>query len=189
MARSEQKTSDRRAGASGYQGSFSPVTETEPRRVRLDQRGGAVVLLSGGLDSATVLAIARARGLDAVPEFRVEDRLEMGGVGELEPETHVGDAIGAGDDRVDPSLPQHGGRRGIADHRHIDALVGRCRTLLGENAYRRIFKLALDSIVGDIREDLREFGVEFDRWYSEQGSIDRGDLVDEILGFALEGLA
>ncbi len=64
MARSEQKRADRRAGAGGYEGSFSPVEKTEPRRVRLDERGGAVVLLSGGLDSATVLAIARARGLD-----------------------------------------------------------------------------------------------------------------------------
>jgi len=64
MAPSEKKTGAQRASTGGYDGSFSPVAETEPRRVRLEERGGAVILLSGGLDSATVLAIARGRGLD-----------------------------------------------------------------------------------------------------------------------------
>ena len=64
MAPSDKKTGDRRASSGGYEGSFSTLEETEPHRVRLDERRGAVVLLSGGLDSATVLAIARARGID-----------------------------------------------------------------------------------------------------------------------------
>lgn len=55
---------DRRAGGIAVDGSVETLTETDPRRIRLEERAGAVVLLSGGLDSATVLAIARARGLD-----------------------------------------------------------------------------------------------------------------------------
>lgn len=64
MDSSEQETRDPQANAAAYEGSVSRLAETEPRGVRLEERGGAVVLLSGGLDSATVLAIARAEGLD-----------------------------------------------------------------------------------------------------------------------------
>jgi len=64
MDSNEQKASDPQAGGAAANGSVSTVTEAEPRRVRLEERRGAVVLLSGGLDSATVLAIARAHGLD-----------------------------------------------------------------------------------------------------------------------------
>ena len=64
MDSSEDKTRDRQASGGAPEGTLSSVAETEPRRVHLEERRGAVVLLSGGLDSATVLAIARARGLD-----------------------------------------------------------------------------------------------------------------------------
>jgi 7-cyano-7-deazaguanine synthase len=64
MASNEQKNRDRSASGAAVEGSLSSLVETEPRRVRLEERRGAVVLLSGGLDSATVLAIARAEGLD-----------------------------------------------------------------------------------------------------------------------------
>jgi 7-cyano-7-deazaguanine synthase len=64
MDSNEQKAREPLASSGAYEGSVSSLTDTEPRRVRLEERGGAVVLLSGGLDSATVLAIARARGID-----------------------------------------------------------------------------------------------------------------------------
>jgi arginyl-tRNA synthetase len=61
---------------------------------------------------------------------------------------------------------------------HIDALITRVRGLIGEAAYERVLRTALDGIVGDIREDLAEFGVTFDCWFSERslnesGAIDR----------------
>jgi len=57
---------------------------------------------------------------------------------------------------------------------HIDALIGRARTLLGDAGYRTVFAAGLDSILQDIRHDLEEFGVCYDTWYSEAGLADRG---------------
>jgi arginyl-tRNA synthetase len=61
---------------------------------------------------------------------------------------------------------------------YIDAVIARARSLIGDGAYARVLKLALDGILGDIREDLLEFGVSFDCWFSEKslsddGSVDR----------------
>jgi arginyl-tRNA synthetase len=61
---------------------------------------------------------------------------------------------------------------------YIDAVIARARSLIGDAAYARVLKLALDGILGDIREDLLEFGVSFDCWFSEKslsddGSVDR----------------
>ena len=61
---------------------------------------------------------------------------------------------------------------------YIDALMTRARALIGEAAFARVLRSSLDGIVGDIREDLGEFGVTFDCWFSERslgdsGAIDR----------------
>ncbi len=56
---------------------------------------------------------------------------------------------------------------------HIDALISRACKLLGEN-YRIVFTAGLDNILTDIREDLEDFGVIFDNWFSEQTLADRG---------------
>ena len=72
-----------------------------------------------------------------------------------------------------PDEPQ-GGDKDV----HIDALIARARLLIGDAAFRRVLDLALAGILGDIREDLSEFGVVFDCWFSERrlsddGSVDR----------------
>lgn len=54
----------RRAGGLGLDDSLDAIPDSEPRSLRIDERSGAVVLLSGGLDSATVLGMARATGAD-----------------------------------------------------------------------------------------------------------------------------
>ena len=57
---------------------------------------------------------------------------------------------------------------------HIDALIGRCRELIGEEGLRRVLELSLELMLADIRDDLAGFGVEFDRWYSERSLADSG---------------
>ena len=61
---------------------------------------------------------------------------------------------------------------------YIDAVIERAKALLGEDGFRQAFKLALDDILADIRQDLEEFGVRYDEWFSERslatnGAIDR----------------
>ena len=57
---------------------------------------------------------------------------------------------------------------------YIDAVIVRARLLIGDAAFRRVLDSALDGILGDIREDLAEFGVTFDSWYSERSLSDSG---------------
>jgi arginyl-tRNA synthetase len=60
---------------------------------------------------------------------------------------------------------------------HIDALIDRAKTLLGSDGYKTIFDAGLNSILADIRQDLEEFGVHYECWYSEQSLADR-DLIN-----------
>jgi len=57
---------------------------------------------------------------------------------------------------------------------HIDALIGRARELLGESGFEAVRQFSLDCQLADIREDLQEFGVTFDRWYSERTLVTSG---------------
>lgn len=50
---------------------------------------------------------------------------------------------------------------------YIDALIERCKHLLGEVAYRHVFHEGLGVILEDIRRDLEQFGVAYDHWFSE----------------------
>ena len=67
---------------------------------------------------------------------------------------------------------------------YIDAVIARARALLGAEDFRRVLDVVLGSILGDIREDLEEFGVTFDSWFSERSLSDSG-AVDRAIG-ALE---
>ena len=57
---------------------------------------------------------------------------------------------------------------------HIDGLIGKARSLLGEETYREVFDLGLNTILADIRQDLQEFGVTYQQWYSERSLTDSG---------------
>ncbi len=70
-----------------------------------------------------------------------------------------------------PDEPQGGDK-----DTYIDAVIVRARRLLGDAAFRRVLDHALSAILGDIREDLGEFGVTFDSWFSERSLIDDGSI-------------
>lgn len=56
---------------------------------------------------------------------------------------------------------------------HLDALISNAKKVLGPD-YGYIHDYALTEQLGDCRNDLLEFGVEFDVWYSEKSLFDAG---------------
>lgn len=58
--------------------------------------------------------------------------------------------------------------------KHIDGLIEQAKRLLGDNRYRYLFELALNTILDDIRDDLAQFGVTYQEWYSERSLMDSG---------------
>ena len=63
---------------------------------------------------------------------------------------------------------------------YIDALIAAAKSLLGAHRYEQVFAHVRDVQVSDIRADLQDFGVVFDRWFSEQSLKDSGAVDDSI---------
>ena len=57
---------------------------------------------------------------------------------------------------------------------YIDAVIERAKSLLGEDGFHQAFDLALGDILADIRDDLEQFGVRYDCWFSERSLADDG---------------
>ena len=62
---------------------------------------------------------------------------------------------------------------------HLDALIANAKRLLGDD-YAYVHNFALTEQLGDSRDDLAEFGVHFDHWFSEKSLFDTG-LVDKAI--------
>lgn len=87
---------------------------------------------------------------------------------------------------VPPDEPQGGDKE-----EHIDAIVARAKELLGAEKYRTVFDKGLNVILEDIRQDLEEFGVTYQEWYSERklvesGAVDRAIARLEEAGYIYE---
>jgi arginyl-tRNA synthetase len=63
---------------------------------------------------------------------------------------------------------------------HIDGLTNRAKKLLGEADYRMVFDKGLNAILADIRDDLADFGTEYDEWFSERSLVESGE-VDQAI--------
>ena len=63
---------------------------------------------------------------------------------------------------------------------YVEALIGKARTLLGEAGFDHVRQQSLELIREDIEDDLAEFGVTFDTWYSEQ-SLTKTNRIDDAL--------
>ncbi len=51
--------------------------------------------------------------------------------------------------------------------KHIDGLIASAQQLLGQDDYQIFHQTALQVILDDIKDDLADFGVTFDQWFSE----------------------
>ena len=60
--------------------------------------------------------------------------------------------------------------------KHIDGLISNARKLLGSAEFESIILFARDAMMADIRNDLEEFRVHFDNWYSERALAQSGDI-------------
>ena len=58
---------------------------------------------------------------------------------------------------------------------YIDAIIERTKTLLGSQ-YREFFQIGLENILDDIKDDLEEFGVNYQQWFSERDLMDDGSV-------------
>ena len=90
-----------------------------------------------------------------------------------------GDAFRHPADTVLQGLPQDeadGGDKEI----YIDAMIDRCRMLVGNDAYQVIHRQGLVEITDNIRRDLQEFGVEFDQWFPESSLMENGMIPQTI---------
>ena len=56
---------------------------------------------------------------------------------------------------------------------HLDALIANAKRLLGED-YSWVHGFSLNEQLGDCRDDLEDFGVRFDKWFSEKSLFDTG---------------
>lgn len=71
--------------------------------------------------------------------------------------------------------------------KYIDALIARTKELLGEK-YLAVFDLGLQNILTDMREDLAEFGVHYDNWFSERQFVGTTIVQDLIEKLRTDGL-
>lgn len=63
---------------------------------------------------------------------------------------------------------------------HIDAIIDRAQQLLGDEDYQQLFAAGLDSIRDDIKDDLGDFNVTFDNWFSER-SLSQEDQIERAI--------
>jgi len=64
--------------------------------------------------------------------------------------------------------------------KNIDELIKHCESVLGDEKYRMVFETSLESILSSIKNDLYDFGVKFDSWYSEN-SLTKKNIVSQCI--------
>ncbi len=76
--------------------------------------------------------------------------------------------------QVSPDEPAGGDKE-----KHIDELVMNAKDILGKG-YNKIFKTAMKNILTGIKNDLEDFNVYYDQWFSEK-SLHEDDTIDRAL--------
>ena len=83
--------------------------------------------------------------------------------------------------RIFEGLPPDATPDGLGDKEaHIDGVIDRAKEILGNSGFRVMLDNALNAILDDIKRDLKEFGVEYDEWFSERSLTDSGAVTDAV---------
>lgn len=154
----------------------------------------------GAAYGASLAAILEAAGFNVTREYYVNDAgrqmdilalstwlryLERGGEPvEFPPNAYRGDYVitmadelrGKNGARYQKSWREAvAGAANVADdpERHLDDLIANARRLLGDD-YEQVHRYALETQLADCRNDLAEFGVTFDQWFSERSLFTSG---------------
>jgi len=72
------------------------------------------------------------------------------------------------------NVPDDETQEGGDKEAHIDGLINNAKSLLGDGDYRHVFDLGLTAILSGIRDDLADFGTEFDEFFSERALMETG---------------
>jgi arginyl-tRNA synthetase len=104
----------------------------------------------------------------------------------VELQNKVGDRLRRSSAEVLAGLPQDESEGGDKET-YIDALIERARQLIGAEALQHVLDLARERLLDNMREDLREFGVVFDRWYSERSLATSGAIERALQRLEAEG--
>jgi len=67
-----------------------------------------------------------------------------------------------------------------AKEAYVEALIKKAKVLLGVDGFDAIRRQSLEAIRLDIEQDLAEFGVIFDKWFSEQSLTDENRIDDAL---------
>lgn len=87
-----------------------------------------------------------------------------------------GDALLGDSDSVAAAIASFGDE----DEKNLDTLIAAIRSAAGKDHFRQVLDRTLDEILGDIRDDLAEFGVKPTRWFSER-SLTETDAVEAAI--------
>ena len=82
-------------------------------------------------------------------------------------------------DLINENLPLDEPQGGDKE-RYIDAVIARAKALLGDNGFKLFHQYTTHAVLTDIKQDLNDFGVEFDQWFSEQSLLDSGSIYQGI---------
>ena len=154
----------------------------------------------GAAFGASLSNVLEAAGFDVEREYYVNDAgrqmdilalstwlryLELAGVTvPFPPNAYQGEYVKAmavalsrqhGDRYVRPLAEVTAGLPGVdgEPESRLDGLIARAKTLLGDD-YNDVHGYALHQQLEDCRDDLTEFGVDFDAWFSERSLYDSG---------------
>lgn len=164
---------------------------------------------------ATLVEILKAAGFDVEEEYYINDagrQMDIlaasvwlryaslhGALGDFPRNCYQGDYVRSiaenlSDEHGDACLGDTDAVRaaiaafGDDEEKNLDRLIDAIKSALGARAFALVFDKALDEVLGDIRNDLEEFGAAPTRWFSERSLVGSGAVDDALALLREKGL-